>query len=1013
MRERWRAIFLQDPRQEAVARKLWQHIQRRRGGKALLQELQKERASAKGMRWYRLTLALAQLHRLSGEKGQAFKELRGVLGQEGAPVLDSKEKASFARWFPRDRLYLWLGRWSLEAGEGAAAVEYWEKGLVVATTEKRKASLWRALGQQAMHRQDYRRALESAQALIALEPKKHEHPLMAARILRQLKRPSEAVAMLRSALQRSSARERPILWKEIAKDALQARDLKTALEAVNSARRLLSSSHWLHRELDTLELQAHRQGRTLGALRKVYEERAKKQPRRVLPMLAALALEMKDRALAIASYERLLKLDSRSPHATALMKLLIEAKRYQEAEAWLLKLRKRQPRDVDLALLLLQLYRESTPLQHDAKLIEMIQEPVGQETRFLEALLAQAPKLQLGFTLQNTIFAKYCGIQPYRAMCFSRWGKLLWKHKREKEAFQIWRRIISIQPSDPSDLYSLASLLHEHKRSEDALPLLKRVLDAQPQHHQARLLLAQITEQDEKAPTQEALASYQQILEKSEDARLRHQARQGLVKLIIRHRGRYGAWLYFASRYALEPLQSRSRQLLIAFALETRQPSVARLKLKEALALEPDEPELHHLALNIYGQGKQALYHLRRLVELEPQRFMRYLPELMELTQRFQRYEEALSLLQRLTKQWPQEIRLWRWLGQCAMHNKQGSLAQSAFQEVLQRQADDLEARFGLASLHFQQKQWKEAHTILRDAPFPSNEDTTWQTMLLHASRQLKQPFDETLRQLQQSLQHHPTPDLAMMRLLHPLAEQLHDTTERQSIRMLREKRLSTWHQYAEKTTLSLSQRWEALLLLLRLQDKRSLPTFQKLLHDQHARLRAASLVGLILIEGASAFHRIQEKEADRDAFVRMTARMTSAWLTQAFSHYLLYHACRQRTQPWLQRLLWFLLAQKPIPAHINLHFCLYQHAQENELRKETIQLLARLKPADISSIERMLHQRYAYCFIYNAIRFLREHQAVPPALRQAALQSKIQLDRLLHYCQREKLDFIDLPADG
>ncbi len=995
---RWKQLFLKDPRRDDVAQRLWSHYAKRAATERLIQEIHQSPTPPKETD--RKTLALAQLYHRKGAHQRAFV-LWTLL------------------WERRKRLQPWLH---------PAQIALWNSLSLQAQARFPQALLFLRLAQQTsppkhLHlkilqrivalstsQQQPLQALEALRTLTKLLPNDASKKIALARILRQLRRYREASAVLRDAIQKAPKAQRPMLWKQIAEDAFLARDTKTALQAIDRARQPLLAQHWLHRELDPLAIRAHRLQASLPILIQQYEKAVQGDPQRIQPLLAQLYEETAQPQKAIALYRQIVENDPKSPYYPNLAHLLFKQGRTKDASALMLERQQRLPEDDDIAIQTLEFLHTIQSTASHETLQRFLRSPLGQHARFLESLLQRATAWRIEAAQQSLFYERLCGLPPLRASCFSRWGKLLWGIQRRAEAYAVWRRIESLQPPSARDLFSLAVLLLQHERGTDSIPILERVLKLAPKHTRARLHLAQelLKAGD---PKKQADALFRRILRDSPLSPLRERARKGIIQTAVLHHGKEGAWFFFSSRSVLEPLSLFQKKLYITYAMESQNRPLATRQLQEALALAPDDIEVHRLALLLYGHTAASLPHFFRLIDLDPSQRMRYLPDLLHVAKTHRQQKRILPLLQRLTQQQPDQIKLWRWLGKEALAQKQWYLAERSFTEVLQREPNDTHSRLGIARLHTRAKHWKKAYAILSTPPFPPQEHTPWQELLLQLGQRLHLPSTQLFRDLQRSLKGHPAPLFGLLSHLQEIRHHPQPSSLRQHARDLTLRHLDTWHRVVLDARQPLRYRWQAALLILEAKQKQSLPTLKRLLLDRIERLRGVALIGLAFLDGRDQYAWIDEaRKQERHHAVRIAALIADAWVLQdpLAQGYALQTACHRVNTRWLQRLLWSTLALRPSLKKLPILACLFRYGDAS-LQRDTLRLLAHMPPTLLPLLKEQLQKPgYSRCFLYQAFRYLSQHKEVPPLLQQAARAQL--LDPLADLCRSETSNRIDLP---
>ncbi|MCB9642078.1 MAG: tetratricopeptide repeat protein [Myxococcales bacterium] len=994
---RWKRLFLSDPRREDVAQRLFTHYAKRGYSTRLIQEIQQ--SPAKGAALDRKTLALAHLYHRKGAYRRAFASYQRLWNK--------REKLQ--RWLSSAQLALWMGRTLLAQRRGDEAIKLWQAALDTKPTKALQVKLLEGMGAQALQQQRPVQALAVYQKLAVLLPKDPTKKIALARILRQLQRYKEAREMLQLAVQKSPASRRPMLWKLIAEDALLARDPKTAIQSITSAQKRLGPQHWLHRELDLLMIRAHRQQGTIAALIAMYEKLVSRSPQRIRPLLAQLYEETQQFDKAILLYQKMVGRNYKSPMFSTLASLLAQHGHRKKALQLMLDRHRRYPKDDQIALQTLDFLHAIEEPSFSSQLQNMLLTPLGKHPRFLESLLQRASSWKLLPQQELSFFEKLCAIPPLRASCFSRWGKLLWKQRRKAEAWAVWRRIESFSSPSASDLFTLSTLLHRHERGTDSIPILKRVISLAPKHQKARLLLAQelLKAGD---PTREAGALFRHVCLESSSASLREAAQKGVVRVAVLHHGKEGAWFLFSRQAILNPFSLFDRKIMIMYAREVQQRMEALQSLQVALAMAPEDLDLHRLALLLYGQSPKALHHLRELIRLDRLHFMRYLPDLLQLAKLHHQQQMSLSLLQSLVQQKPEDTKLWRWLGQEASQQKNWSLAAKAFQEALQREPKDTDSRVGLARLHVRTAHWQEAYDILSTGPFPAKDSEVWQSLLLQSGQKLRVAPKRLMQALQRSLKPHPYPDLALMRLLAPTRRSPQDTPMRQIARGLLKQKRKTWQQFASNTLLPLHMRWQATLLLLESPQKESLPVFLQLSRDRIERLRGAAFLGAALVqslEGEAWFDAARATERHRD--VRLALQIAEAWTLKDpdAQLYSLQRACQQVHARWLHTLILRMLSLQPTPRELPLLVCLHRYGNAKS-RRGALRLLSHMPASLLITLQNYLTTPgRSHCFLFQAYGYLQRHPEVPAVLKLGAKKQK--LDTLEVLCRSEHHNTIRL----
>tara|TARA_R100001039_G_scaffold30293_1_gene22014 strand:- start:1124 stop:2905 length:1782 start_codon:yes stop_codon:yes gene_type:complete len=305
----------------------------------------------------------------------------------------------------------------------------------------------------------------------------------------------------------------------------------------------------------------------------------------------------------------------------------------------------RHPDEATLYYALAQIYDQSSDTAGARAMLDAATERFGANPRtaLIEAqLLQNAGQAQAAEALLGEAVAQY---PRHRLLRYS-YAQILVQNDKLREAAVHFTELLRLAPGDLETLYSLALINLELEEYDLAEEQLRTLLDAGHRTHEANFYLAAILESREQLA--DALYHYQQIGPRS-NAFLSAQRQIMRLFVALEQYPEATAWRQQRSNENsdLGPVMPALHAEALINADDTER---AAAVLDEALKQYPDNIDLLFARTLLSEQQdnmQQAEQDLRHIIRLEPDnaRALNHLG--YALTVRTERYEEALSLIQR------------------------------------------------------------------------------------------------------------------------------------------------------------------------------------------------------------------------------------------------------------------------------------------------------------------------------------------------------------------------------
>lgn len=880
------------------------------------------------------------------------------------------------------------------------------------------------------------------QFLSAYRPKHPEYRERLAQVFLRLERPLDALQQLEVAEKLVSSSKRPTLWLQRVQILQRLQRYSQTLELLQRIRRSLVPHHWMQRTCIDLEIQLYRQQKKLPALLEIYQQRARSQPRLYLPFLPILFTELGQHRQAMQSYRMLLKKYPSSSILQDFVLFLHQRQHYEEANRLLRTQLVKAPKDSRWALLLLQTYHLAKQYEVRDLGIQQFLQTYERDSFFLHALHRHAERWALAAPLQQLIYQKLCPLPPQSAHCYERWGALLWQQQQRQMAFEVWGKIAQIQPVVAQNQWVLAQIYYKHGQLWQSQALLEKLVRMQSPLRRAQTLLSEIYLR-QRQPEQ-AMKWLQSALNQTSQMTERQKIREDMLRALSQQYHYSLVWDILRRNYWLQPFSVEShKQILLYFvryphhfrvprygryytrryprvhsrwgayyrrrrllynatSYQTPIPSEIHRIVSDGLLIAPKDPELYHLAVQVYRHDPKSLRYLRRLLELDSTQLEQNLRLYQQQAHRWNQSKQILPLFQALSQKYPYHAVVWGQLAQQALQQKNWVLAQEAYQKAQQLDKKPFAYACGLAQTYAHQQQWRKA----------------WQSLRKHQSTM--SPAQQELGlllQIRYGLMLGYTPPVLLARLQQQLPPGEGQTwlaftlwkhhaaslslQERNFFAYAMQQTRQDWSRDLEQFT-SADRRYRAYLLLHHLDKDGFLAKMPSLFQDPHPPIRMMGAFAIALYQQQTRFAVLDQLErADTHAGVRHAARFAISVLLQQWRFSSLDHT--------LPAELWHGLILPGVPISKYPEYQMLQHISRQYrwsppyLRRHIFSRLYQIPVAGVNILNRMLELSQHRCFAFAALHALRSPQS-PQILRQSALELSIPKAFFYAHCRQQNL---------
>ncbi len=294
-------------------------------------------------------------------------------------------------------------------------------------------------------------------------------------------------------------------------------------------------------------------------------------------------------------------------------------------------------------------------------------------------------------------------------------GRMALEGNRSQEAFEIFKRVLTIDPEHVEAHYRLGEVLWRRRQIEQALKLMRRSVELAPGNHSIRLSLASYLEKAGKID--EAIREYRYIMEQAEGTPIGKEAEKRLILVLVK---------VYASKQRLDsalqllyslleeyPGDPRVLQHLgFAYLIGGRYDKAVEI-YKQVLARHPDDAAAHMNIAGVYEtmkKTKKAADHFQRVIELDPQgprtNEAKLRLALIRAFDYFKRrdFERALEQLRKALEVAPDHPQANSQMA--VVYRAMGRIdeAETVLLEMLKKNPGNLDARLKLGTLYWEQQ---------------------------------------------------------------------------------------------------------------------------------------------------------------------------------------------------------------------------------------------------------------------------------------------------------------------
>lgn len=1028
--KRWKLIarrletsFLQRPQQGYTLKRLLLHYKRRGGYKAILQRLSNPKTTPARTTPHKRKLALALIALEARDTKRAFSwlkatqplRLRSLLSPDATGSLSTNQRATLA----------WLRYWA-KANFVAQRWRYARRAYQLLLTPKLPRQRQIHLRQKLLILDEKEGRWNQVQlhykALSKLQPKEPSHRRSRARVLLRLGKASAALQELQQALPQVTRSQRPPVLLQMARVQLSLQRYNDGIATLQTLRKRLTPTHWMHRSSAALEIQIHRKRKSLPALLQDFQKRSKKQPALYLPLIPPLQQELGQDKKAIQSYLVLLKRDPKHPLLRNLIPLLHERQKYTLAQTLLQERLKQEPDDSRWALALIQTYHLAQKLKQRDSAIQTYRKQYMQQRVFLYKLLEKMEAWKLPRAAQLETFQALCSLPPQSVNCYERWGELLWKDGQKDKAFVTWEQIKKVRPYHPSHSYTLAKVFQKHGYTFQSQRLLETLYRKNPSYLPAQWMLADLYIRRRKPS--KAIPMLQHVLNHTKGVQKRRQVRDDLLRAMLQLHDSKVLRTVLRRDYLLAPMKREPRKLLLRYHLrhahryrsykkskrklqyyrwfsnsrphyavsytsafaKSSVPKFARNALQEGLRIYKNDPELHRIASKVYKDKPQALHHLRQLMLLDVSQITRNISVYRQQAHKLGQSRAMLPLLQRLSRRYPNRAHIWGELGQESLRHNKVQQAQQAYSRALRLDHKSFAYTCGLAQTFAEKKKWSKAFQKLSESHRTMSflQKSLQLRRLVHYGLQQGMTSARLFRKLRKKVQR-PTQaeaDLQLAFALHRHTLPTDPSSEQAFLRFVLTQTYPSWRSKL-KAEAPEKQRFQALLLLYAHKTQQFLDRVPQLLQDKHPPIRRMAALAIARHNQRERFSLLDRLErTDADETVRQIARFTSAALLGQFRSNELNSVIDNDL--WQTFLLPYLQSSSFPQEEILMHMSRRYQMAPMFLRRHIFATIGQMSTAVLEGLNTLLTQTQQRCFAFTAFNHLRSKQA-RAELRDAA----------------------------
>ncbi|HEX8295220.1 MAG TPA: tetratricopeptide repeat protein, partial [Chthoniobacteraceae bacterium] len=578
-----------------------------------------------------------------------------------------------------------LARLCAGAGKSREAATWFEKAVaLLPKTDAQLPEVLLQLGTQWLALGDLNKAAEAWEMTVAANPKDLELRRRLADTYAQNHLPARAITHIEFLEKNSPPAERALALQQLARLHQSAGNQDAAIAALEKALALTTQGNWLRSELQSQLIRLHQRYHRTAELEQRWKKYAGDNPRDLAGYLQLIDFYER---LGDLEQQRvwLEKLTQAAPKSAdfrlRLARLLVQMDNRDAAAAIYDVLLKEQPANPDFVFerARLDVQNDATKAARDRiqRLLELRDKDESLRMRALDFYTQH----RLNEALEQHLVADTASGSDEAMVALA---QFYFRERREADALRTLQRLIYAQ--DPPEKraaahFRIAQILKTQNHLAGGVLELEKATQLQPAAREYPMLLGEL--QAARAQLPEAQAAYRQALALSKTPAEELEAEQKLFEVFrlppleestaIR---RGGSGFTFspmpAPTAAISPALAQHLSTLTATAQQ--QPSeaawlrVARWQswsqnqpaaeeaIRQALELNPKSVPAHELLVKLssaQGPTPAAVFHLMKLVEIDPAGRVEYQRRAGRLELQAGRINEAMALFEQLTKEAP------------------------------------------------------------------------------------------------------------------------------------------------------------------------------------------------------------------------------------------------------------------------------------------------------------------------------------------------------------------------
>ena len=529
------------------------------------------------------------------------------------------------------------------------AEDTYEIALGLADDGDDRRDILRALADLAFEARDWVRAGEYVERIIAEDPRDAYTRMELADIFIRYERFEDALAQYEEIadLAGRDTRQRAIAIKDAGDVLALMGRTEEALERYQQAGRLVDDGYWLSRELEQRVVAVYRQDDRLDELVAEWEDDWSRPSVRQLNLLASLYDELGREDAAVDAYRRALSRDSRSLDTRmALIRVLERRGDMEEVLEQYESLVRADRSDASVRFRLVDVHRRLG----DREAAVDVLDDMASDFSGRPHVLIDIAERYVRFGERDKALATYerlVRIDSDEADNYVALGEFHFMDGRRSEAERTWRRILDVVDEEAEGRAMLARVYGDHGLVEEAILEMEhaRRLDAENDAYIREL--AKYCEDGQRLP--DSLALWRELLDRSEQAHIRREAREALVRIYLALGQLQDVIPGFRERFDAEPPDVEAGYFVGDALLELGNDDRAEALYGELLEL--DEADITALLAleGIYTRAhrhNEAVGVLLTIAEAHPQRAREYYHRLAELSLRMYDDDEAVRFAQ-------------------------------------------------------------------------------------------------------------------------------------------------------------------------------------------------------------------------------------------------------------------------------------------------------------------------------------------------------------------------------